>query len=113
MAFKKGDPGGPGRPKGDRGPYLKPALRKYMLSDVEEEFKPKTRVDELAIALGDLAKQGNQKAIETIRYSLDGAEVHTDSSLTALRPRKSQLDNRCGFPTKSICGAPARNGTGV
>lgn len=75
MAFKKGDPGGPGRPKGERGPYLKPALRKYMLSGVDEEFKPKTRVDELAIALGDLAKQGNQKAIETIRYSLDGAEV--------------------------------------
>ena len=73
--FEKGWKGGPGRPEGDRGPYLKPALRKYMLSDVEEDFKPKTRVDELAIALGALAKQGNQKAIETIRYSLDGAEV--------------------------------------
>lgn len=68
--FQPGQSGNPaGGPKGARrGRYLAPALRSFMTDD------PK-RIREFMESMFELAKQGNPKAIETIRAALDGPEI--------------------------------------
>jgi len=78
--FKKGNPGGPGRPK--KAPLIAPVIREILSDPVELRKFAQAIVDQAAAG-------GNPKSIDKVFYALDGPieqKFSIDQTLTALTP---------------------------